>query len=348
MFPIITTINGSTYENSDCERLAFIAKYKNTICLTERYTTSDSLFDVMENAKEYLKCLIPDSTDDDIFFDGFDSDTIILQGKGIQIIFFAEDKKILIQKHGIINITMSGFPHIIKPLLQMFTEKYHVHQQGQLQLWYKGNNGTTYMNIPLMPYGTFHPEFYPWLPCDFIDEYMNSPAAILFLTGEPGTGKTSIIRSLVCSRGLTVSATYDEKTLEQDEMFLNFITSDKINILIIEDADNILHSREEAKNPLISRFLNFSEGLAKFPKKKIIFTTNLHNFQHVDEALTRSGRCFGVLTARKLSFDEVKIVAEIAKVPVPDIVKSYTLSDVLNQDQRYKIRRSATGFEPNR
>jgi hypothetical protein len=334
------SVSSSFYEVEDSYRTDFLSRHNDTINVTGSYIINESLYDMVIKYKSVLE----KSGTENISFSGFNCESIILEGDGIQIFFSKEGGKVTQARKGIATLTITGYPNIVISLLKTLEAEYQLHQQGQLELWYSGKNGPTYMNVLINPYGTFHAEFYPWLPYGFMDEYMASTAPILFLTGEPGTGKTSILRDLICSRGLNASATYDENILSHDEMFLNFLTSEKMNLIIIEDADNILTSRETTKNNLIARFLNFSEGLAKFPAKKIIFTTNLHNFNNVDEALTRSGRCFGVLEARKLTFEEAKIASSIACVPVPTIEKEYTLSDLLHQDQKYKVKRRVTGF----
>jgi hypothetical protein len=341
MFKASYNLNASPYEESDCIRYQFLEENHNTICVSEKYIIDISLLEMVKITRNWIET---QTTINNFSYDGFDEKTILLQGEGIQIFFTKGDARTTQARHGIVQLSITGHPHIVEPLLDFFDKRYQTHQQGQLELWYKGKNGPTYMNVLLNPFGTFHGEFYPWLPENFMDEYMNSTASVLFVKGEPGTGKTSILRDLICSRGLYASATYDESILNCDEMFLNFITSDKTNLIIIEDADNILSPRESSKNPLMSRFLNFSEGLAKFPSKKIIFTTNLHDFNNIDEALTRSGRCFGILKARKLSFEEAVIAAKIASVPVPEIEKEYSLADLLNQDQKYRIKHKNVGF----
>lgn len=333
-------LGSTSYETDDCLRLDFISRYSNTICVSEKYVINESLYQSVLKVINYLRNLNVNC----LSFDGFNDDNILLEGEGIQIFFEKTEGRVTQVHRGIAELKITGYPHIIEPLLSFLDNEYQVHQQGQLELWYNGKSGPTYVHVLLNPYGTFHPEFYPWLPTDFIDKYMASTASILFLTGEPGTGKTSVLRDLICSRGLNASATYDEDILKHDNMFLNFITSDKMNLIIIEDADNILTPRSTTQNSLISKFLNFSEGLAKFPAKKIVFTTNLESFNNVDEALTRSGRCFGVLEARKLTYEETKKAAAIAGVPCPTIEKEYTISDLLHQDQRYKVKRKTTGF----
>jgi hypothetical protein len=333
MFTPTFSVGHAPYEDEEYIRFNFISNYKNTICEESKYTTNDSLYDFILSIIKILNELEVDN----IYHDGVSTNSIIIHGEGIYIYASKSNAKVTQNHHGIIRISITGYPHIVKRISDDLDARYQTCQEGQLKLWYN-KEGPTSTEIILESYGTYYPEFYPWLPSNFMDEYMKSSAAILFLTGEPGTGKTSVLRNLICSRQLNASVTYDENLLDHDEMFLSFITSNTTNLIIIEDADNVLSPREKSANPLISRFLNFSDGLIKFPSKKIIFTTNLDNFNNVDEALTRSGRCFGILEARKLTFEEAIKAAKVASLPEPTIVKEYTLSDLINHTYKPKER----------
>ena len=74
---------------------------------------------------------------------------------------------------------------------------------------------------------------------------------------------------------MNAAVTYEEKLLSSDSIFVDFLTGDSQNVFVIEDADTILGSRSREGNKMIARFLNVSDGLIKFPNKKVIFTTNL-------------------------------------------------------------------------
>jgi SpoVK/Ycf46/Vps4 family AAA+-type ATPase len=166
------------------------------------------------------------------------------------------------------------------------------------------------------------------------------------MAGPPGTGKTSALRHMITSRGLHAAATYDEKVLASDAMFLDFVTSTHLNVLVIEDADNILTARSRGENALISRFLNFSDGLAKFRDKKIVFSTNMSDFGTIDPALTRLGRCFGALYARALTRDEAVRAARVAGVDLPPGSTDVTIAEIFNrQDIGRSIEPSRIGFQ---
>ena len=134
-------------------------------------------------------------------------------------------------------------------------------------------------------------EFYPFIE-EGVDayqaRYLADDASLLFLMGPPGTGKTSFIRHMIYKHKLASIITYEEGLLEFDCMFVDFLTGSS-NMLIIEDADTMLQSREGYGNKQISRFLNVSDGLIKFRGKKVVFTTNINDFSTIDQALVRPG-----------------------------------------------------------
>ena len=65
-----------------------------------------------------------------------------------------------------------------------------------------------------------------------------------------------------------------------------------------------MYSLLSSSNGLITTSLGF---------KKIILSTNLPNTNKIDEALIRPGRCFSIVSTRKLTIDESKKVLEVIK-----------------------------------
>jgi hypothetical protein len=140
-------------------------------------------------------------------------------------------------------------------------------------------------------------EFYPWLGKDlsqYYDEYMASRASVLVLIGPPGTGKTSFIKGLISHTGAGALISYNTNTLENDEIFANFM-SGREKLMVLEDADSFLKSRSKTGNTIMHKFLNIADGLVSTRNKKIIFSTNLPSARDVDSALIRPGRCFDTL-----------------------------------------------------
>lgn len=189
------------------------------------------------------------------------------------------------------------------------------------------------------------PEFYPWIaegPEAYLSRYMQSSASVLFMEGKPGTGKTSLLRWMLWHLKLHAFLTYDVKIFGSDEMFVSFLFSDA-DVLIVEDADEMLTSREHHGNKLVSRFLGTSDGIVKLPLKKIVFTSNISDLAKVDHALLRPGRCFDVLHCRELTFAEAVKAAAAGGFAVPSEDRGYTLAELTNPKQGADFSRR-TGF----
>jgi SpoVK/Ycf46/Vps4 family AAA+-type ATPase len=103
--------------------------------------------------------------------------------------------------------------------------------------------------------------------------------------------------------------TYDSHLLDSDGFFASFLTREDANLLIIEDADDLLQARSEG-NKLVEKLLNASDGMVSFSHKKLIFSTNLPNINMIDPALIRPGRCFDILEFRRLNQEEANVVAQ--------------------------------------
>lgn len=166
---------------------------------------------------------------------------------------------------------------------------------------------------------------------DYMSEYLNSKSSILILIGEPGTGKTTLVRDFIYRNNLRAYMTFDEGIIHDDNFFVKFITDKKANVLIMEDADLLISAREADANRLMSKLLNISDGLIKHQTKKLIFTTNLSNINKVDSALVRPGRCFDVLQFRKLTGEEANVIRADLGYEDLDVHGTYPLTSVFNK-----------------
>ncbi len=245
---------------------------------------------------------------------------------------------------GAIDITVDIYaePKVSLAVKTAIAGMFENERLAMIKWWYVGEQGrTASRNVYLQkPKTTLHPEFYPDLgnPYDFIDEYMASDAAVLLLAGPPGTGKTTLLRHMIAERRLTAHVIYDEKLMEQDSIFQNFLFDKNSHVMIIEDADTILSPRERDGNKMMSRFLSVSDGLIKLPNKKLIFTTNINDFTNVDPALLRPGRCHAQVHTRPLNLTEAQAAAKVANLPIPTQKGEYTLAELWNQGYRPKTR----------
>lgn len=315
-------------------RLDFtLAQSGDIIQVADSFAVEDSLIDVALGIKSF----VPGAR-----LTGTDPTTIFVRWDGGLVECSKYGGRSSEPFRGITQIVVCAAPDAAKSIMTKIEGRYKRHRQAKLKLWYMIKDEPRSAEILLNTHGDYAPEFYPWLESDYFDRYLASSASILFMAGLPGTGKTSALRHMITSRGLHAAATYDEKVLATDAMFLDFVTSKHINVLVIEDADNILAARSRGENALISRFLNFSDGLAKFRDKKIVFSTNMSDFGTVDPALTRLGRCFGALYARSLTREEAVRAAHVAGVDLPAEGADVTIAEIFNQ------REIGRSIEPSR
>lgn len=183
---------------------------------------------------------------------------------------------------------------------QMFTIDWHFTDNRA------GLTSTSFDEIMLE---TLHDEAYPSLgePVQsFVDRYLSANETVLVLQGTPGTGKTRLVRAILSAMSkrkdddsAKVLYTADKKSLESDEIFVEFITGSH-DAFVIEDADHLLLARSNGNQDL-HRFLAIADGVVRAQGRKIIFTTNLANVSDLDEALLRPGRCFANVRTRDLT-----------------------------------------------
>lgn len=203
--------------------------------------------------------------------------------------------------------------------------------------WVYSANGNS-ASIPLNKSRLPVKEMYPFLKDEslesFYDRFMDSNSNILLLIGPPGTGKTTFIRGLLSHTNSSAYVTYDPSILEKDHIFAEFIGSDS-SIMVLEDSDNFLKPRSDG-NTMMAKFLNLGDGLVTTKGKKLIFSTNLPSIRDVDEALTRPGRCFGVLNFDGLTHEEAMTLKN--KLGNTDVLSDkggdsqYTLAEIFNNE----------------
>jgi len=211
--------------------------------------------------------------------------------------------------------------------------------------WMYSSDGSN-VTVPLTTDKTPVSEMYPFLGdeklIDYYDRYMHSSASVLVLIGPPGTGKTTFIRGLLQHTKSSAIVTYDPELLEKDYVFARFIESSN-NIMVLEDADNFLGSRNEG-NTVMHKFLNVGDGLITTKNKKLIFSTNLPSVKDIDPALIRPGRCFDVLTFNYLNKQQAKNLASVIDTELPTDSDTYSIADVFHKQTHKAKPKAKIGF----
>ena len=166
-----------------------------------------------------------------------------------------------------------------------------------------------------------------------IAAYQRSAENILILFGEPGTGKTTIIRQFIMQFAKSsnfnpkIYYTKDPEVLKKD-LFWNMMLSDEPDLLILDDLDDELQPRKAGSdNAIVNKLLSVSDGIFKI-NTKIIITTN-KGHQNIDSAIIRPGRCFDILNIPVLTNEEaLSVWVDVLHNSADDFVKIFGTSTV--------------------
>jgi hypothetical protein len=171
---------------------------------------------------------------------------------------------------------------------------------------------------------------------------------LALLHGEPGTGKTSYIRHLLSI--LKKKVVYIPPHLVNqaaEPQFLTFLLQQSNLILVIEDAEQIVTSREDTHNSSgVSNLLNLTDGiLGDCIKVQVICTFN-QGIGNIDKALLRKGRLALEHQFKKLSKEDANnLFVKLGKEPVAK--EEMSLGDVYNFDYenfRQEKEKPVVGF----
>ena len=186
------------------------------------------------------------------------------------------------------------------------------------------------LDTTTMPVDSMYPNVPDGLNA-YYEAFLKSTANILLLIGPPGTGKTTFLKGLIHHAKTSATVCYDPAILAQDSIFASWMDAGASDIMVLEDSDTFLSSREDG-NSMMTKFLNVGDGLVSVKGKKLIFSTNLPNINDVDEALLRPGRCFDVLRFELLNLDQARRVANDFRIPLANAKKFYTIADIFHKE----------------
>jgi hypothetical protein len=172
-------------------------------------------------------------------------------------------------------------------------------------------------------------------------------SGIILLHGDPGTGKTTYIKHLICKfkdkEFIFVQNDFVRDLLKPS--FISFLLQNKNAILIIEDAEKVVASRNNAsEDSVVSTILQLTDGLfSDFLNIKIICTFNT-DIERIDKALLRKGRMIAKYNFKPLSPE--KTAALIKKLGYEELKGSLTLADIFGYEKRdFKdTTKTAIGF----
>jgi len=160
---------------------------------------------------------------------------------------------------------------------------------------------------------------------------------LILLHGEPGVGKTYYIRYLLQKLSKTKKKVlyFPPSMVESvtDPAFFNFITNwtmdnGKNSVLLIEDAEPLLVSRDSGRNMGITNLLNLTDGILNDILSIQIIATFNTKFEELDGALLRPERLIARKEFKKLSIENSKKLVELLKMDPSKVTKEMSLAEI--------------------
>lgn len=188
-----------------------------------------------------------------------------------------------------------------------------------------------------------------------VEDFVNAEreSGIVLLHGVAGSGKTTFIRYLLtrCGKKRIIYLPPDLAHELSSPSFFNFIRQYDNSVLLIEDAENILKTREGGGNQSISNLLNMSDGIMGDALNIQLICTFNAEWAEIDEALKRPGRLIASYRFEKLTAEKTRIlVKKLHGENVEPIERQMTLAEVYKmQEDKHRIdkkAKQAMGFGP--
>ena len=170
--------------------------------------------------------------------------------------------------------------------------------------------------------------------CSLIEE--EGEASLMLFYGEPGTGKSTVIKHLIGKYPDKDFIFMDGSLLANvgQEKLMSYFLDNNDTIFILEDCEKSLANREHNYNPVMPVLLNITDGIiADVLGIKIICTFNTA-LSNIDPALKRKGRLSMKYEFKKLSKDKCQAIVDTSDLIENkfEVKEDMTLAELYNHD----------------
>jgi DNA replication protein DnaC len=165
--------------------------------------------------------------------------------------------------------------------------------------------------------------------------------------GQPGTGKSTYIKYLIHSQNKQVIFLSPKLASNLDDLHLTDFLLDNPNcVLVIEDAEELILSRDNHQNTKLSFLLNLTDGLlAESLGIQIIATFNT-DLKNIDNALLRKGRLTSIYEFKPLELQKTNNLLHKLGHDIHS-TQEMTVADIYNiqkDNHHVPALRKAVGF----
>lgn len=166
--------------------------------------------------------------------------------------------------------------------------------------------------------------------------------------GIPGTGKSTYIKHLILQLNKKVIFLSPKIAANLDNIsFTEFLIDNPNIVLVIEDAEDLIISRENNQNSQLSFLLNLTDGLISDTLGIQIIATFNTDLKNIDKALLRKGRLTAIYEFGALHFTKANQLLKELNINNFETLQPMTLADIFNYKEtnfNTKREKSKIGF----
>lgn len=165
--------------------------------------------------------------------------------------------------------------------------------------------------------------------------------------GLPGTGKSTYIKFLIHQLKKKVIFLSPKMAGDLDNLNMtSFLIANRNSVIVIEDAEELISSRDHIRNSNLSMLLNMTDGILGDSLGIQIIATFNTELKNIDKALLRKGRLTSIYEFKNLSLDKTNCLLKKLGHDV-EVDKALPLAEIFNFDisNNYELKlRKAVGF----